>query len=295
MGLSRQSLIQQARADFIAALLQGELSVDGGGIPSIADKGSEISKGISRALIAKLGETMAREKASGQTAGKSFEWAVADFLRATFLRLSHIRPGRWDIVHGERRSDVRISNFQQYNHLLKLAEKSKRDPDLRAALGGDYFIEPDVVVVRYAETDEFINGSELVVEGAVANLTPLRLVNPSSAPGRLLHASVSCKWTLRSDRSQNARTEALNLIRNRNGHVPHIVVITAEPTPKRIASIAQGTSDLDCVYHIALPELRAAVVESLEGRRSEQGEDLEMLIAAKRLRDIADLPLDLAI
>lgn len=190
---------------------------------------------------------------------------------------------------------MRISNFQQYHHLLKVAEKAKHDPDLRAALGGDYFIEPDVVVVRHAESDAFIDGEMLVVDPTVANLTPLRAINPSSTPGRLLHASISRKWTLRSDRSQNARTEALNLIRNRNGHVPHIVAITAEPTPKRIASIAQGTSDLDCVYHIALPELRVAVAESLEGRRSEQGEDLEMLIAGKRLRDIADLPLDLAI
>ena len=150
-------------------------------------------------------------------------------------------------------------------------------------------------VVRHAETDEFVNGDGFTVDEAVANLTPLRAVNPSSAPGRLMHASISCKWTLRSDRSQNARTEALNLMRNRNGHVPHIAAITAEPTSKRIASIAQGTSDIDCVYHIALPELRIAVVESLEGRPSEQAEDLEMLIAGKRLRDIADLPLNLAI
>jgi hypothetical protein len=64
--------------------------------------------------------------------------------------------------------------------------------------------------------------------------------------------------------------------------------------PKRIASIAQGSSDIDCIYHIALPELREAVAESLEGKRSEQLEDLDMLIQGKRLRDISDLPLDLA-
>ena len=110
-----------------------------------------------------------------------------------------------------------------------------------------------------------------------------------------MHASISCKWTLRSDRAQNARTEALNLIRNRNGHVPHIVAITAEPMPKRIASLAQGSSDLDCVYHVALPELCEAVKESVDARRSEQMEDLEMLIEGKRLRDITDLPLDLII
>jgi hypothetical protein len=49
------------------------------------------------------------------------------------------------------------------------------------------------------------------------------------------------------------------------------------------------------MYHIALPELQAAVRESMEGRRSEQDQELDMLIAGKRLRDISDLPLDLAI
>ena len=94
---------------------------------------------------------------------------------------------------------------------------------------------------------------------------------------------------------QHLPRKECRLIRNRNGHVPHIVAITAEPMPKRIASIAMGGSDLDCVYHIALPELMAAVKESVEGRKSEQFEDLEMLVHGKRLRDISDLPLDLAI
>ena len=41
----------------------------------------------------------------------------------------------------------------------------------------------------------------------------------------ILHASISAKWTMRSDRAQNSRTEALNLIRNRKGHLPHIAVL----------------------------------------------------------------------
>jgi hypothetical protein len=291
-----QSLIQRARANFIESLLKGELNIDNEGIPSIADRGSAISKGISKAFMAKLGDTVQREKASGQTSGKQFEVAVADYLTATFLKLGHIRPGTWRVIHGANQAQVTISNFQQYSHLLKLAEKAKHDPDLRAALGGDYFVKPDVVVVRDAESEEFINLGISIVDETVATYTPLRASNSKPSPAKaLLHASISCKWTIRSDRSQNARTEALNLIRNRNGHVPHIVAITAEPLPKRIASIAQGSSDLDCVYHIALPELREAVAESLEGRRSEQLEDLDMLVAGKRLRDISDLPLDLAI
>ena len=80
-------------------------------------------------------------------------------------------------------------------------------------------------------------------------------------PDQTLHASISCKWTIRSDRAQNARTEGLNLIRNRKGHTLHITIVTAEPYPQRIASVALGTGDIDCVYHIALPELAAAAQE----------------------------------
>ncbi len=111
-------------------------------------------------------------------------------------------------------------------------------------------------------------------------------------PNPILHAVVSCKWTLRSDRAQNARSEALNLVRNRKGRLPHVVVVTGEPTPVRISSLALGTGDIDCVYHFALPELLAAV-------REKGGEDtkelLDMMIDGKRLKDIADLPLDLAV
>jgi len=97
---------------------------------------------------------------------------------------------------------------------------------------------------------------------------------------------------MRSDRAQNIRTEALNLIRNRKGNTPHIVAVTAEPLPTRIASLALGTGDLDCVYHFALPEM-------LEAVQGVGGEDqLEMLtgmINGRRLRDISDLPFDLSV
>jgi len=95
-----------------------------------------------------------------------------------------------------------------------------------------------------------------------------------------------------SDRAQNTRTEALNLIRHRKGNTPHIVAVTAEPLPTRIAFLALGTGDLDWVYHFALPELIRAVDQS--GNESQQ-EMLNMLVTGHRLRDIADLPFDLAI
>ena len=113
-----------------------------------------------------------------------------------------------------------------------------------------------------------------------------------SSSTKILHASISCKWTIRSDRAQNTRTEALNLIRNRKGPLPHILVVTAEPTSHRLASLALGTGDLDCVYHFALPEL-LSTLEDLGYK--DALEEVEMMVEGKRLRDISDLPFDLAI
>ena len=80
------------------------------------------------------------------------------------------------------------------------------------------------------------------------------------------------------------------MIRNRKGHLPHIVVVTAEPMPNRLASVALGTGDIDCVYHFALYELIRAVKEV---GSEDAVETLEK--PQKQLKDISDLPLDLAV
>lgn len=120
-----------------------------------------------------------------------------------------------------------------------------------------------------------------------AGLTPRRLVNNEA---KFVEAIISCKWTLRSDRAQNARSEALNIIRNRKGRAPHIVVVTGEPTPSRLASLALGTGDIDIVYHFALPELQKAVAAS---GNNEAVNMLDILLHGSRLRDISDLVIDI--
>lgn len=88
------------------------------------------------------------------------------------------------------------------------------------------------------------------------------------------------------------RSEALNLVRNRKGRLPHVVVVTAEPKPSRLAPIALGTGDIDCVYHFALYELQ----ETLKTLNMVDAADmLQIMVDGKRLKDISDLPLDLAI
>ena len=146
-----------------------------------------------------------------------------------------------------------------------------------------------MVIFRDTEPDETINTGKIFVDDSVCKLADIRECN-GGLP--VLHASISAKWTMRSDRAQNSRTEALGLIRNRKGHLPHIVVVTGEPMPSRLASLAMGTGDIDCVYHFALYELQKAV-------RDVGAEDsielLDMLVQGKRLKDISDLPLDLSV
>jgi len=156
-------------------------------------------------------------------------------------------------------------------------------------LGNEYTITPEVVIARGPETDRRINLEQYLVNDSIAERSSLRASNSVT---QILHASVSCKWTIRSDRAQNSRSEALYLIRNRKGRVPHIVVVTAEPLPGRIAFIALGTGDIDCVYHFALPELIHSVSES---GYDDSKEILDTMVEGKRLKDISDLPLDIAV
>jgi hypothetical protein len=279
----------EARRGFHAALLAGVLCTDSKGIPSNADSHSKISINIAGGIIERLGSEAKGARLAGQMAGSQFEEICSEYLRETFCRLGHLRPGHWEVGKGLGGGRLAIAQFDQYEHLAALEAAAKANPQLAAALGSDYLIKPDVVIIRHPEKDAAINAAEKLVDEGYARLTSLREMNN---PRPILHASVSCKWTLRSDRAQNARSEGLNLVRNRKGRLPHIAVVTGEPTPNRIASIALGTGDIDCVYHFALPELMDTV-KALGYADAE--EMLHTMIDGKRLRDIADLPLDLVI
>ena len=205
-----------------------------------------------------------------------------DFLCKAFGLLFHLRPGEWKFSLGGN-----IRDYEQYQHLSDVLHAVKQNKKLRVVFG-DYIVTPDIVICRKPVTDEKVNANGILLGGdGVADLTPLRRTNSQA---NILHASVSCKWTLRSDRSQNARTEGLNLVRNRKGRTPHIVVVVGEPLPNRIASLAYGTGDIDCIYHFALRELIEAAADS-----DSDSDVLHTLVAGKRLRDISDLPFDLAV
>ena len=286
------SRLQHLRGEYHRRICQDILG-EKRGVLNNADSGSKTSRELARGIAKRLPYPLSTRPPSGQTVGSLFEKVTAWFLEEALQMLAHIRPGKWGFFVAEARTPARnITYFEQYEHLASLSRIISDHPELAAVLGSEYLVKPDILIGRYPLDDAEIDAREIILRGSedIARLTPLRKKN--RAQGTLiLHASISCKWTIRSDRSQNIRTEALNLIRNRKGHTPHIVAVVAEPMPTRIASLALGTGDIDCVYHFALPELIAAVRESAN---ESQQEMLETLIEGRRLRDIADLPFDLA-
>lgn len=285
-NLNNMSEITRLRQQYQQAVCAEAIFLKRGAIPSIADVGSSLSTILAQRMFNELSLPLSTGEIKGQTAGKRFEELTRDFVAQAFDLLAHLRPGNWQFtVQGN------IADFVQYRHLAELNALVQTNKALRTALG-DYVVKPDVIVARTPVTDSQINQhAQLVAPDNHPRFTPLRTRNQLQATS-ILHARISCKLTLRSDRSQNARTEALNLIRNRKGHTPHIAVVTAEPMPTRLASLALGTGDIDCVYHFALPELvRAANWTNNEAVI----EQLNTMIEGNRLRDVADLPFDLAI
>lgn len=182
-------------------------------VPNIADKISKRSIEVAQGILTRMGFPPCPDPPVGQKAGALFELLTRDYLQKAFQLIQHLRPGEWTFsVHGN------VTVFDQYEHLTDLSVVLAQHPGLRATLG-DYLVTPDIVVRRSPVSDQQINQEATVVQGGIASLTPLRASNfPNPRP--ILHASISCKWTIRSDRSQNARTEGLNLIRNRKGN-PH--------------------------------------------------------------------------
>ncbi len=289
------ALIANARFHFHEQLFKtNTLTLTSAGVASNADTSSRGSKAISRCIVDILVNEAHHtvntvDKISGQTLGKQFESLTMQFLQETFPNLQNLRPGRWTILQLGNNNKLKTSDFAQYEHLAYLSALTAENAQLAAALGNDYLVAPDVVVYRDLYEDTEINFRQCVVDKSISKMADIRKANGGKP---LLHASVSAKYTMRSDRAQNSRTEALNLIRNRKGHLPHIVVVTAELMPNRLASLALGTGDIDCVYHFALYELLRAVKEA---GSEDAVETLDTLVQGKRLKDISDLPLDLAV
>lgn len=227
-------------------------------VPNVADVDNLESLTLAASMLASLGvqnPNSARVVVIHPPAnpGTHLETSVRDDIQAALGRLD---PGRlWEVRRG-----ALITDYAQYAHLTSLDAIIRQDPNLRVTVGRDYLIKPDVVV------------------GLLG--TPTLTAHP------WMHAAISCKWTIRSDRVQNIRHEFGQMVRHRRGRQPHLVTVTAEPLPTRLASIARGTGEVDATYHIAFAELATAVAAS---KNQGQQDAWAEVVGQGRLRDFNEL------
>lgn len=256
-------------------------------IPNIADRGNPKSVLLGRALFNHLGYSPASGKLDPNTLGKNFETAIANFCESALHLFKQAHVGEYQVARTGTASG--IGQYSQYSHLPELKALAATEKRLRLYMTAEYEVKPDICIVRRPLSMSDWSDDESVRESlGAAAYSPT--ISRERNPPLFLDSVVSCKWTIRSDRAQNVRTEALNLIRNRKGPLPSILVVTFEPLPSRLVSIARGTGDIDCAYHAALPEL----IFSVDQHGSESDKDLLMeLVEGGRLRDIADLAVDL--
>ena len=162
---------------------------------TVADSGSKTSIDLAERMVTKLSVPTCHTPETGQTAGTAFTAYTMEFLEGAFARLRHLRPGDW--FFSASQAAPGIARFDQYQHLADLQKVIATNKELKAALGGDYLVTPDIIVARRPESNETINAAGLLIDdpSRVGRHTPLRAVNTSFAT---LRASISCKWTMRS-------------------------------------------------------------------------------------------------
>lgn len=213
-----------------------------------------------------------------------FTQLTQDFLLDAFRIFQSIHLQPLSLFHD-------LSSVPEYGHLICLKPLSVHG--VRQFSQGKYedWLLPDIAI--YSETV----GENLTDEIRTLPSTSIDRVHLSPPPSllhshKVLYATISCKWMLGSDRSPNSHFEVISLTRKHNDSPQRFFVVTAEPWPTRIAALALGTGDLDCVYHFALHEL---VESSKELQNQDSIELLDIMIDGRRLRDISDLPFDLAL
>ncbi|WP_414930013.1 NgoMIV family type II restriction endonuclease [Tsukamurella pseudospumae] len=104
---------------------------------------------------------------------------------------------------------------------------------------------------------------------------------------------LSLKWSLRTDRAQDCRTQGAKLAALRRGRMPHFAAVTIEPRPYMLNLLCGGSGDIDCVYHLDLPALGEAIDSVLRSKRDKKSRNtvdtFDRLIDQRRLRDYDEL------
>ena len=256
---------------------------------SFIDEATAMSGELTRQMISKLSCAIGTRKLPPDTIGQRFAELTRTFIGQSLSVLGRPIIGEWIVsttgVH------MAVDAFGRHTTVADVQRVLVADPRLRIELNHYCVIAPDIIVARRVHHRDLTSlGPELACEER--NIQPGTVSHRDAIYNYLLHAVISCHWTVRGPPDERRSVDVLNLFHNRRGSTPHIMAVTFEPLPARLASLALGTGDLDCMYHVALHELLEAIDEV---GSSDHKEAIQSLVQGRRLRDISDLPLDLAV
>ncbi len=204
-----------------------------------------------------------------------------------------------------------LNAFQQYRHVGALADieiEPSRDymrawAKLRTAVERN-IAGPPRTTQRLAQLSDAVEDAvqaevtkrrSAMYEVGSESLLKLDVTVTDPRGGRLpqLEVALSLKWTLRTDRAQDCRSQGAKLSALRRGRMPHFAALTMEPRPYMLNLLCGGSGDVDCVYHLHLPALTQAI-SSLYGPMNNKNsrrtiDTFERLVEQRRLRDYDEL------
>jgi hypothetical protein len=178
--------------------------------------------------------------------------------------------------------------LQAIGRLRRFVESRIQSPARDVAKRIELFDELD-----RALADEAEDRGRIIEALGEESLLKLDVAGSRKQEGGLPHLELglSLKWSLRTDRAQDCRSQGAKMAALRRGRMPHFAAVTMEPRPYMLRILGGGSGEVDCVYHLNLPALTEAVRVTTEGRprRRETAETFRKLVEQRRVRDYDEL------
>lgn len=270
------------------------------GKPNTSDASQRDSVALGIAMFDALG--VPRDKPGADETGLPFAARVAEDLHERLVAAGSVHQAL---------PEQHINKFQQFRHVGAISDVDV-EPSMAYARAWKRLttevrkriVSPPANVRRI---EEMIDNVEVAVASEVEkrrkalhevgqeSVLKLDVTVSEPQPGWLpeLEIGLSLKWSLRTDRLQDPRSQGAKLAGLRRGRMPHYAPVTMEPRPSLLKMLCGGSGDLDCVYHLHLPALTAAIDE-VYGSKSDKTSkrivtDFSRLVEQRRLRDYDEL------
>lgn len=207
----------------------------------------------------------------------------------TFEQFTHLSAAR------ELRGDMAKEVAQAVSELERYSSRADLDEEVLSKLTGHLNKIREEIKLTEDRRRDLLNllGEESLLKLDVTVSRELPNSVDKAAPLRHLVAGLSLKWTLRTDRAQDCRSQGAKMAALRRGRMPHFAAVTMEPRPSMLALLGRGSGDIDCVYHLHLPALSDAIDEYCTGTKRKARlairDNFRRLRDQRRIRDYDEL------